>query len=76
VFTRISTSSQEGNIGDTSKGEGKSYEDTADGAAAVLVDVTKELSDGFGPLKAVLWAISAVYTDDKVRLQPLFESLL
>lgn len=33
--------------------------------------VPKEPADGFGPLKTVLEAISAAYTDDEVRLLPL-----
>ena len=44
-------------------------------AGAVLANVASEFSDGFGHLKVVLGAISAVYADDKVRLQPQFESL-
>jgi len=61
----------------------RSHEDIVDATAAVSVnvtkgssDVTKEVPDGFSPLKVVLGAISAVYTNDKVRLNPLFESLL
>ena len=37
------------------------------GTGSVLVDVAKELVDGFGPLKAVLEIISAGYTNQKVR---------
>ena len=44
------------------------------GAAAVRANITKEspgvtkdLSDGFGSLRAVLDLISAMHTDDKVR---------
>lgn len=44
-------------------------------AGAILADVASEIPDGFGHLKAVLEAISAVYADYKVRLQPQFESL-
>jgi len=37
------------------------------GGAAIPVDATREATDGFGPLKAVLEAISAVYADYEVR---------
>ena len=37
------------------------------GGAAVTVDAAREATDGFGPLKAVLGAIFAVYADYEVR---------
>ena len=37
------------------------------GAATVSVDVPKESMDGFGPLKAILGAIPAVYANQEVR---------
>lgn len=37
------------------------------GGAAVLIDTIKEAAGGFGPLKAVLNAISAVYASYEVR---------
>jgi len=40
------------------------------GAAPVLVDVAKENTYGFGPLEAILGAISAIYINHEVRLRP------
>jgi len=40
------------------------------GGAATPVDATREVVDGFGPLKAVLEAISAVYDNYEVRSRP------
>ena len=40
------------------------------GGAAIPVDTAREAIDGFGPLKAVLGAISAVYVNSEVRLRP------
>ena len=39
-------------------------------------DLTEGVAGGFGPLRAILGAISAVYTDHKVRSQPLLTILL
>jgi len=43
-------------------------------AAPILVDVAKEDTHGFGPLKAILGAISGIYTDREVRLRPPVQS--
>ena len=40
---------------------------TAPGTTPTLVNVTKDLADGFGSLKTVLGTIAAVYTGQKVR---------
>ena len=45
---------------------GRSWGDMVPGPAAISVDVMKGAADGFGPLKTILGAISAVYTDHKV----------
>jgi len=44
--------------------------------ALAPADAAKEAAGGFGPLKTVLGAISAVYADPQVRLLPLFKTLL
>lgn len=43
--------------------------------AATPIDIVKEAADGFGPLKAVLRTISAIYTSSKVCFQPLLTAL-
>lgn len=40
------------------------------------VDVVKERTDGFGPLKSILAVISTIYANHKVRLRPLPVNLL
>ena len=40
------------------------------GVGGILSDVAMGASDTFGPLKAILGTISAIYTNYKVRLQP------
>jgi len=40
------------------------------GGAAIPVEAAREATDGFSPLKAVLGAISTVYANYEVRLQP------
>lgn len=42
-------------------------EDTVLRGANALTDVPKEAADGFGPIKAVLGAIPAVYANREVR---------
>ena len=44
--------------------------DTALGVGGILSDVAMEASDAFGPLKATLGVISAIYESYEVRLQP------
>jgi len=39
-------------------------------AAPILLDVAEENAHGFGPLKAILGAISAIYVNYEVRLRP------
>ena len=46
------------------------YKSTVLGASVARVDVQKEATRGFGPLKDVLGTISAVYTDHEVRSRP------
>ena len=41
------------------------------GAAAIALDLASEVAEAFGPLKAALGVISAVYTQYEVRSQPL-----
>ncbi|KAF9646214.1 hypothetical protein BDM02DRAFT_276880 [Thelephora ganbajun] len=48
----------------------RDYGNTTTEATAPPVDVPKEPTGGFSPLKIVLGTISAVYTHYKVRLQP------
>jgi len=43
--------------------------DTALGVGGILSDVAIGASDSFGPLKAILGTISAIYANYKVRLQ-------
>jgi len=43
--------------------------DTALGVGGILSDVAMEVADVFGPLKATLGAISAVYANYEVRLR-------
>ena len=50
--------------------------DTTLRATAIVTDVPKEAAGGFGPLKAILEAISTVYTKHKVRLRPLLTIIL
>lgn len=38
------------------------------GAPLILIDVSKEPTDGLSPLKAALGAISVIYTNHKVCL--------
>jgi len=45
--------------------------DTVLGTAAIALDVACELGEAFGPLKAVLGVISAVYTQYEVCSQLL-----
>jgi len=45
--------------------------DTALGVGGILSDVAIEAADAFGPLKATLGAISAIYANYEVRLQSL-----
>ena len=44
------------------------------GGAAIPVDAAREAPEGFGPLKTVLGAISAVYTNYEVRSRPLAQN--
>lgn len=44
-------------------------------AAPLLAGVKKKTMDGFGSLKTTLEAISVVYTNYEVRLQPLLVAL-
>jgi len=44
--------------------------DTARGVGGILLDVAMEASDAFGPLKATLGAISAIYASYEVWLPP------
>lgn len=44
-------------------------------AATIPIDVTNEATDGFGPLKTTLGAVSAAYTGHGVCFGPLFEIL-
>ena len=41
------------------------------GAAAIALDIASEAAEAFGPLKAVLGVISAVYAQYEVCSQPL-----
>ena len=50
--------------------------DTALGTTPTPTDVAKAPVDGFGSLRVALGAISAVYTNYKVRLRPLLIPLL
>jgi len=43
--------------------------DTILGAAAIALDITSEAAEAFGPLKAVLGVISAIYTQYEVCLR-------
>lgn len=45
----------------------RSWGDVAFGAAAVPIDVPKDATDGFGPLKTILEATSVAYIGRKVR---------
>ena len=38
--------------------------------ATIPIDVPKEPTDGFGPLKAVLGVVATIYTHHEVRLSP------
>ena len=44
------------------------------GGAAISVGAAKEAIGGFGPLEAVLGAISAVYVNSEVRSRPLAQN--
>ena len=52
----------------------RGFKDTALGAVGILAGVTLEAADAFGPLKAVLGAISAIYRNYEVRLRDLLGS--
>jgi len=43
---------------------------TARGVAGILFDVAEGAAEAFSPLKAVLGAISAIYTNYEVSLRP------
>ena len=47
---------------------GRSWKDTAISGAELVLEVAKGASEAFGPLKAVLMAVSTVYDQYKVRL--------
>lgn len=42
---------------------------TALGVGAIVLDVAREVADTFGPLKAALGAITAIYENYEVRLR-------
>ena len=49
--------------------------DTVLGGTAIILDVASEVSEAFGPLKAVLGVISTVYANYEVRLRAPARSL-
>ena len=49
---------------------GRDWKDRAIGTAALVLDVAKGAAEAFGPLKAVLEAVSTVYDQYKVHPFP------
>ena len=50
------------------------WKDPVLGGAAILFEVAKACSEAFVPLKAVLGAISVIYQNYEVRLQPFAQT--
>lgn len=48
----------------------RGYIRTAIGGATIALDIASEAAESFGPLKAVLGVITAIYTNYEVRLKP------